>query len=148
MIPMPMQIGEESRVPPSPCPNCGTLLDACNVIGDNVKGQTVSPQPDDSFSVCIKCGHLLGFNADLSVRELRPDEMLAIAGDKRMLAIQRARGLAAKDHPESWKAYDKYRSPDFKCGTSLSTPRGRQSKSSTPTIIHLPSKLPDLKSGK
>lgn len=48
------------------------------------------PKPGD-VSVCLMCGHLMGFNADMTVRELTSDEMYQIAGDKRIWQIQKAR---------------------------------------------------------
>ena len=49
------------------------------------------PKPGD-FTICLACGHLMGFREDLTLRDLTSIEMLKVAGDKRILAVQRARG--------------------------------------------------------
>lgn len=124
------------------------MLDAVSVVGEDVKDQMILPTAEESFTVCIVCGHVMGFNADGTIRPLTDAEMVQIAGDRRMLAIQRARQIAQKLHPDSIGTYHKYRDPNWQCGTSLSTPRGQQSKSSTPTILHLPYRPLDSKSDK
>jgi hypothetical protein len=48
------------------------------------------PKPGD-FTVCIRCGHLMCFGDDLSMRELTDAEMIIIASDQRLLVIQAAR---------------------------------------------------------
>jgi hypothetical protein len=50
-----------------------------------------SPEPDD-ISICLYCGHLMAFDGDLKFRPLTDAEMVQVAGDPRILAIQRARG--------------------------------------------------------
>jgi len=42
-------------------------------------------------TVCLYCGHIMAFAEDLSLRELTNEEAREVAGDKRILAIQRAR---------------------------------------------------------
>ena len=84
-----MKLGHRSRVmPPSPCTACGTMLDRVRVVDDS---KAILPNPGD-LTVCLSCGHLMGFCEDLSLRELTADEQLAAAGDKRILQIQWARG--------------------------------------------------------
>lgn len=58
------------------------------------------PTPGD-ITVCIYCGHIMAFADDLSFRELTGEEIHDIAGDERILDIQRARQMAdfAKEHP-------------------------------------------------
>ena len=58
-------------------------------------GSDSRPKPGD-FTVCIRCGHIMIFGDDLRLRELTRDQMHAIAGDERLLAIQRARAKIKK----------------------------------------------------
>jgi hypothetical protein len=65
----------------SKCPECGHLLDAAFAIGSDAR-----PRPND-LSVCIQCGEILCFNADLTLRrstvqersELPPQALTAVA---------------------------------------------------------------------
>jgi hypothetical protein len=68
------------------CLACGYLVDSVS----NLTTDERKPQPGD-ISICLMCGHLMGFNLDLTVRELTDAEMYAAAGDKRILEIQKAR---------------------------------------------------------
>lgn len=54
-------------------------------------GTDASPAPGD-ITICLCCGHLMAFADDLSPRALTDAEMVAIAGDRRVLAVQHARG--------------------------------------------------------
>lgn len=67
----------------SPCTNCGKQLDAALMVGDD--GST--PQPGD-ITLCAYCSHVMAFAEDLTVRELTDDEILIVAGDKRLLIAQ------------------------------------------------------------
>jgi len=51
----------------------------------------VRPGPGD-ITVCIMCGHVMGFCSDLTLRDLTSEEQVQVAGDPRILAVQRARG--------------------------------------------------------
>jgi hypothetical protein len=55
--------------------------------------EDTAPDPGD-VTVCIYCGHIMAYDDDLGLRELTPVEQLNIAGDERILAIQRARAIA------------------------------------------------------
>ena len=55
------------------------------------------PKPGD-ITLCIYCGHIMAFADDMGFRELTGEEMHAIAGDERILKIQRAR-KALKEKP-------------------------------------------------
>jgi hypothetical protein len=81
-----MQVGSAVNLPASRCTACGHLVDAASCVGNDG-----APSPGD-FTVCIACGHIMGFAADLTLRELTGDEIVAAAGDRRLLAIQWARG--------------------------------------------------------
>jgi hypothetical protein len=87
-----MKIGQDQKIAPSPCLSCGKLLDACTAV--DADG---GPSPGD-FTVCISCGHLMAFADDLTLRELTGHEMHAVAGDRRIIAVQNAR-KALKEKP-------------------------------------------------
>ena len=76
-------------MPDSHCLACGYLTNAASFITG--PDRTI-PKPGD-VSVCLQCGHLMSFNDDLSLRELTGQEMYAVAGDRRILDIQRARAV-------------------------------------------------------
>jgi hypothetical protein len=81
-----------SRVPKSKCLACGVRMDrATNMFDGQLK-----PSPED-FTICLKCGHLMIFADDLRVRELTTKEIVKIAGDKRVLLLQRARGAVMNE---------------------------------------------------
>ena len=80
-----MKIGTSQKVAPSACTACGKVLDGCSSVDGEHK-----PKPGD-ITVCISCGHLMAFADDLTMRDLTDEEMHAIAGDPRIIAIQRAR---------------------------------------------------------
>jgi hypothetical protein len=85
-----MKLGADHHIPTCACPACGKPHDgACGIETDDC------PKPGD-VTVCIYCGHLMAFNADLMLRELTGTEAHEIAGDARILAVQRAR-KAVKD---------------------------------------------------
>lgn len=81
---------KSTRTPRTKCPSCSYEYDTAS--GFPGRG----PKPGD-VSICLRCGHLMGFNPDMTTRPLTDDEMLAVAGDKRLLAIQEARGHVKKD---------------------------------------------------
>jgi len=64
-----------------PCPNCG--LELSGATGWTGHG----PKPGN-MCVCIRCGHLLIFNEDMTVREPNDDEVVELAGNKTMLTGQ------------------------------------------------------------
>jgi transcription elongation factor Elf1 len=81
-----VKIGSDHRLPRQPtCPSCGKLLDGAAGVATDAR-----PEPGD-VSVCVYCGHLMAFADDLTLRELTAAEMHEIAGDERILAVQRAR---------------------------------------------------------
>jgi hypothetical protein len=79
-----MKIGESRKLPSCPCPSCGKALDGCSQAdGDS------TPKPGD-ITICIYCGHIMAFADDLAFRELNDEEVHAIAGDPRIIRIQKA----------------------------------------------------------
>jgi hypothetical protein len=86
-----MIVGSEHEVIENSCPSCGKKLNATNCVGaDN------APSEGD-FTVCMYCGHLMAFGKNLQLRELTDEEMIDIAGDARILAVQKARSMVMKD---------------------------------------------------
>jgi hypothetical protein len=83
-------LGKTTRVPPMLCLGCGLTNTAATGV-DNAS----APDPGD-VTVCIHCGHIMAFDETLHLRELTVQEQIAIAGDKRILAIQRARAMMGK----------------------------------------------------
>jgi hypothetical protein len=76
----------DTRVPESSCPNCGKPLDAVmSTEGDH------KPSPGD-MTICTDCRHLCAFAEDMSLRELTDDEVVVVAGDKRVLRAMKALG--------------------------------------------------------
>ena len=74
-----------TTVPTSKCSDCGSENDsASSVDGDNAPKQ-------GSITVCLWCGHIMAFGKNLKLRELTKKEAYALAGDKRILMIQKAR---------------------------------------------------------
>lgn len=78
-------IGKSTRHKASPCLSCGAVLDAATGIGNKAKPRA------GAITLCVKCGHLMAYAWDLSLRALTDKEIVDIAGDERVLAIQRAR---------------------------------------------------------
>lgn len=87
-----IKIGDDIDVPESACPSCGKVLDCATAVGS----KKARPAPGD-FTVCLTCGHLMAFGYGLQLRELTFAEIIAIAADPRILAIQRVRASLAKE---------------------------------------------------
>jgi hypothetical protein len=85
-------LSKSTRTPESICPSCGKIFDAAT---DIISGE--GPSPGD-ITICLYCGHVMAFNDDMTIRELTSEEMHAVAGDPRVLAIQKARKEALKKH--------------------------------------------------
>lgn len=74
------------------CLACGYDTDTSSNLADD----DLKPEPGN-ISICIQCGHLMAFADDMSFRELNDEEMLAVAGDKEILLIQKARAMAQEE---------------------------------------------------
>ena len=77
-----------THIPNICCLACGEPADAAS----SVDGERV-PEPGD-FTVCLYCGHIMVFykqDGQLRLGNLTAEECRKVAGDKRILAIQRAR---------------------------------------------------------
>ena len=84
-----MELGEPKQLPELHCLNCGKLIDGATSVDGNH-----SPAPGD-VTICIYCGHLMVF--DLTVRKPNDAELEELAGDKYILAIQKARGFLKEE---------------------------------------------------
>lgn len=84
-----MEVGKPSFLPESSCLCCGRKTNMASSVGCDSK-----PSPGD-VTVCIACGHLMAFADDLSLRDLTKDELLEMAGDERIVAINNLRGSHA-----------------------------------------------------
>ena len=77
-------------MPASLCLACGRSLNAASGVDHDHR-----PSPGD-VTVCLRCGHIMIFAEDLTPRDLTAEEVIEVAGDKRILAIQRAREALPK----------------------------------------------------
>jgi len=73
------------------CLDCGKELDRVTHPTD----PAARPEPGD-ISICLSCGHVMAFAEDFTVRALTGKEMVEIAGDPRIMAIQKARAKVMK----------------------------------------------------
>jgi hypothetical protein len=80
-----MKIGDNTRMVLSACTACGKLCDGATGVGCDG-----GPGPGD-WTICFYCGHLMAFADDLTLRNLSDAEMVEVAGDPRIIAVQRAR---------------------------------------------------------
>lgn len=80
------------RVAPSPCPKCARVLDGASGLSDS------QPPAEGDVTVCLYCGAMLTFGAELALRVLSPAEFNAMPADVRgelaraALATARATG--------------------------------------------------------
>jgi hypothetical protein len=86
-----MKLGIDRHMPPTVCLGCGGKIDGATHVGE----EDTTPDPG-SVVVCIYCGHIMAYDEGLKLRELTLEEQLDVAGDPRILAIQRARAIAEK----------------------------------------------------
>lgn len=78
-------LGKETRLPLDHCINCGRRCDAASPV-DEVRAK---PKSGD-VTLCIACGHLMVFGKDLKLREPNALELIAIAGDRRIVRASTA----------------------------------------------------------
>jgi hypothetical protein len=86
---------KETRLEGSPCLSCGKMMDCAT----NFDGQEVF---EGGIAICLVCGHIMAYDAQLKLRELTDDEMTRIAGDKKILMIQEARGHVMRWYGKMW----------------------------------------------
>ena len=82
------------NTPDEKCLACGHIVNRASNLTDEKRKPTAG-----DVSICLQCGHLMGFNDDMTLRELTSDEMYQIAGDKRILGIQKARRVIMDKPP-------------------------------------------------
>jgi len=85
-----MKMGEAIKIKASDCLNCHKSVDGISQVGTNPDSE--GPKPGD-VTICIYCGHLMSFEDDRSLRNLNDEEIVAVAGDKRILVMQLARAM-------------------------------------------------------
>jgi hypothetical protein len=84
-----MRISDQKhRLPDMWCHNCGKKQNGATGIDADE-----APTPGD-FSVCLYCGEISAYADDLTLRSLTDDEIVEIAGDERIIAMQKARARA------------------------------------------------------
>jgi hypothetical protein len=91
-----MKVGTDRDMPPSACTNCGHVMDVASSVSENDNDN--NPQPEaGAFTICITCGHIMAFADDLMLRDLTDEEIVMVAGDKRIIAVQQARAHVLRD---------------------------------------------------
>jgi hypothetical protein len=83
---------ESWKTPESICLSCGYSLDGATGIDGH------SPRAGD-ISICLYCGHLQTYDADLKLCNLTDEQMLEVAGDKNVLRAQELAAQFRKEHP-------------------------------------------------
>lgn len=59
----------------------------------NCQTELSGPPRPGSFCVCFYCGHLQAWDEHGQFRELTEQEVIDFAGDERVLAVQKVRGM-------------------------------------------------------
>jgi hypothetical protein len=80
-------LGATTRMKSCPCTNCGKMQNAATGVNEDC-----APSPGDC-SICLDCGHLMVFADDLKLRNPTDAEMHEMAGDSRIVEMQRMRAL-------------------------------------------------------
>ena len=78
------KLGPDFHVKESACTNCGHSMNGALAVGDDQ-----APVPGD-VTLCIRCGHLMAFADDLTLRELTAAEAVDIAGDPILVGASEA----------------------------------------------------------
>jgi hypothetical protein len=87
----------ETRLPAVACLACGKIMDAATTLtGDH------GPRSGD-ISLCLYCGHLAAFDAELRLRPLTDAEIVEIAGAPVIIEAQKARGAIMAKKPKASK---------------------------------------------
>jgi hypothetical protein len=86
-------LGPGIKVPMSACLGCGKEVNGASGVDHR------GPPTPGHITICLYCGHIMAFAEDMSLRELTGEEMHDIAGDARLIAVQRARKLAKMVRP-------------------------------------------------
>lgn len=86
----------EHRTAECHCLSCGEILDALSHPDHDALPE------EGCITVCAYCRHIMALNADFTVRELTDAEMIDVAGNAELLAVQRL-----LDEFEQWKREEK-----------------------------------------
>jgi hypothetical protein len=78
-------MGETEVVPSCACLGCGKVHDRATGLNDSHDAA-----PGD-ITICIKCGHVMAYDDDMKFRELTDEEVIAVAGDPRIVEFNRLR---------------------------------------------------------
>lgn len=76
---------KETLVPESICLDCGKRLDCAT----RLRGAD-APVPGD-VTICLNCGHIMVFADDMTLRNPTDAEIVAIAGNREVVAVQKVR---------------------------------------------------------
>lgn len=79
-----LYLGKSTRHKASACLDCGAVLDASTGVGNKAKPHA------GAITMCIKCGHLMVYAWDMSLRPLSDKETVEVAGDERIVAMSNA----------------------------------------------------------
>jgi len=78
-----------TRLSEDKCLACSKVLDAAS------SNYNEGPREGD-YTICINCGHVMVFDANLKLRPPNDAEILDIAADPEILRYQKAREIAKK----------------------------------------------------
>jgi hypothetical protein len=78
------------------CPACGTRLEEATSTPDS---DVEVPEPG-ALSVCVYCGAVLWFTADLTLMAITPDDWAAMDAETRAL-VERTRADVARAHADA-----------------------------------------------
>jgi len=86
------RVQESVLLPTKPtCLSCGYSLDGAAALKEG--GPREHRPGAGDITVCIKCGHIMAYADEGSFRELTDQEVRNVAGDERLLLIQRLRRM-------------------------------------------------------
>lgn len=84
-----------TRHAPSPCTNCGKMLDAASSpFNDD------TPEPGSSAMVCLECGHVMILAEDGKLRDPTDKEIIELAGDRDLVAAQNMLAELKRRYPK------------------------------------------------
>jgi hypothetical protein len=89
-----VKFGTDRHLPLSACTNCGHVTNCATGVDETNDDLVPSA---GSFTICIHCGHIMAFTKDLTLRNLTAEEVIMVAGDRRIIAIQHARAMIERD---------------------------------------------------
>ena len=75
-----MKLGEDYRMPVTPCPRCGLPFDAA--LRAEMPGSVEAPPRVGDISVCIRCGFLSVFVEGGKLRPMTVEDVQAMSEDE------------------------------------------------------------------